>query len=81
MTDHRPRENLDRRDNMEKFWMVWKEKGSLPTVLHSTLEYAEKEAERLARLNPGEKFIVIESVKFCTIDNPVHWYETVEVPF
>jgi hypothetical protein len=66
---------------MEKFWMIWKENGSCPTVTHNSRRSAEHEAERLARLEPGKSFVVLESVKFCTIDNPIHWYDTDEIPF
>ena len=66
---------------MEKFWMVWRENGNAPVAMHPSLKSAEEEAARLARLNPGKNFVVLESVKFCTIDDPVHWYPTEEIPF
>ncbi len=66
---------------MEKFWMVWRTDSSASTVQHETLQSAEKEADRLARANIGARFVVLESIKFCTIDNPVHWYDTDIVPF
>jgi len=66
---------------MEKFWMVWRTDSSASTVQHESLQRAEIEAERLARANPGKRFVVLESVKFCTIDDPVKWYDTKEVPF
>lgn len=66
---------------MEKFWMVWRDDSSAPTVQHPSRKSAEIEAERLARANPGKRFVVLESVKFCTIDNPIHWYDTDEIPF
>jgi hypothetical protein len=66
---------------MEKFWMVWRTDSSASTVQHRSLESAKQEAERLARANPGARFVVLESLEFCTIDNPIHWYETTDVPF
>jgi hypothetical protein len=45
---------------MEKFWMVLG-RGT-PIVRHHTAELAKAEAERLARLNPGEAFSVLESL-------------------
>ena len=66
---------------MEKFWMVWNENGGAPTAQHPSLKSAEAEAAWLARVNPGKRFVVLESVKFCTIDDPVKWYDTDEVPF
>ena len=66
---------------MEKFWMVWKENGSSPARQHTSQKSATEEAGRLARLEPGKRFVVLESMKFCTIDNPIHWYDTDEIPF
>jgi hypothetical protein len=66
---------------MEKFWMVWRENGGGPTRQYPAEKSAEIEAERLARENPGANFVVLESVKFCTIDNPIHWYDTSVIPF
>ena len=46
-----------------------------------TMRSAEIEAERLARANPGARFIVLESVKFATVEDPVKWHDTDDVPF
>lgn len=44
----------------QKFWMV---KGEGPANhIHSTREYAEAEAKRLAIKNPGKSFYVLEAV-------------------
>ena len=64
----------------ETFWMVWNEGNRAPTVKHQSEEMAEKEAERLARVNPGQKFYVIQSVKVCSLRDVV-WERTQEVPF
>lgn len=45
------------------FWMVWNERGDAPRVKHPNKESAHREAERLARLNRGSTFIVLESVE------------------
>ena len=43
-----------------KFWMVL---GSgEPTLRHPSRQSAKREAERLARANPGEEFVVLEAV-------------------
>lgn len=43
-----------------KFWMVL---GSwAPTFRHPTKKSAAGEAERLAKLNPGYEFVVLESI-------------------
>lgn len=46
--------------NRGRFWMVL---GSgTPTVRHPSKQSAKNEAERLARQNPGEEFVVLESL-------------------
>lgn len=66
---------------MDKFWFVWNENGKAPTYKHDTLDSAKKEAERLALLHHTQKFIVLESVEYCYINNPVIWMKTDEIPF
>lgn len=66
---------------MEKFWMVWKAEGSPPARMHETLSSAEQEAERLALANHGNRFVVLESIKFCTFYNPINWYDTDDIVF
>jgi hypothetical protein len=46
----------------EAFWFVWNEQGRAPTHRHSNEHAAEREAERLARANLGQTFIVLRSV-------------------
>lgn len=43
-----------------KFWMVLGE--GTPTYRHPSQESAEREAERLARMVPGQSFVVLEAV-------------------
>lgn len=44
------------------FWMVYGDEQRPPVVKHQTRTLAETEAKRLARLNPGIKFYVLEAV-------------------
>lgn len=46
----------------DQFWMVLGVERGAPTVRHPTRPAAEAEANRLARLNPGEFFVVLEAV-------------------
>ncbi len=44
---------------MKKFWMVLGEHSSSCSYRHPSEESAKAEAERLARVNKGEAFIVL----------------------
>lgn len=48
--------------NPKQFWMVWNPLGSAPTFMHDSEMKASQEAERLARMNPGKCFYVLEAV-------------------
>ena len=50
-------------DDNEVFWLVWSPQGNSPTVRHSTLDKANKEAQRLARENPGREFYTLEALE------------------
>jgi hypothetical protein len=66
----------------ETFWLVWNEEKKTfpPKHKHDTSGGAEAEAERLARANPGETFVVLKSVSYRAIDSMVRGkYE--ECPF
>lgn len=41
------------------FWLVWCEDGGTPQRKHPNRASADREAERLARLNPGKSFCVL----------------------
>jgi hypothetical protein len=43
------------------FWLVWDHGGGNPTVKHENYWGAQNEAQRLARLNPGRQFVVLEA--------------------
>ncbi len=51
------------------FWFVWNPDGRSPTFRHLSEDNAVTEAERLARLNPGETFVVLESVCARRVDS------------
>lgn len=51
------------------FWLVWNVNGHAPTVKHTDIRTASAEAERLARRNTGQRFIVLESVMAVEVDN------------
>jgi hypothetical protein len=50
------------RNGPHSFWMVWRLNGKQPRKQHTSREYAEEEAARLARENPGTRFVVLEAV-------------------
>jgi hypothetical protein len=66
---------------MKIFWIIWNPAANRPTVMHETLDSAKKEAERLAKLNPGQRFVVLKSIEFCEVHNPVKWTKTDDIPF
>jgi hypothetical protein len=49
----------------QHFWMVWSPSGHAPTRRHLKWDSARVEAERLAGLNPGKEFWVLEAVGSC----------------
>lgn len=48
--------------NKKTSYYVWNPANRPPMFAHPTREAAEKEAERLAKLNPGEEFVVLRSI-------------------
>ena len=55
-----------------QFWLVWRESGGTPTVKHFGRPDAVKEAERLSRINPGERFWILKSEEAAEFQ-PVKW--------
>ena len=45
----------------KRYWMV--HGHGMPSHMHESYESAAKEAKRLARVHPGQTFVVLESVK------------------
>lgn len=54
---------------MNQFWFVWNPQGNAPTYRHPSEQSAVDEAERLARLNPGHKFVVLEALHVRCVDS------------
>ena len=50
-------------DNLCLFFLVWCEGGGAPTMRHSDYATASREAKRLARGNPGQRFTVMVAVQ------------------
>lgn len=67
---------------MRKFWMVWNQNGRAPTHMHPSKQSAHQEAERLARVARGERFVVLEALEACCVTE-VHWLALTddEMPF
>jgi hypothetical protein len=63
------------------FWMVWRKDGGVPTCQHTSLKSAMDEAERLARMNPGKEFVVLEAIKVCYVNDPVQWHQLEDTHF
>ena len=70
------------------FWVVASD--NFPTRIsyrHTSLESAKKEAQRLARNNKGEKFVVLKSVEAYEVEEFVktkyvaELYDYEEIPF
>ena len=56
---------MQRRKNKQtRFWMVYNTSpnGRAPTYPHQSRDAADREAQRLARENPGQCFIVLKSM-------------------
>ena len=55
-----------------RFWMVWNPDGRGPRYEHMSRSNADREAQRLARENPGQEFYVLKAVAgFVTQHQPV----------
>lgn len=52
------------------FWFVWTKTGHVPRRKHGSEAGALAEAERLARANPGKKFIVLRATHKLSISSP-----------
>lgn len=46
----------------DTFFMAWNPSRSAPNYKHSSYQEAKREAERLSRNTPGEKFFVLQAV-------------------
>lgn len=69
-------------ENTDAFYMVYSPEGRAPTVRHERLSDARIEANRLAILNPGQDFIVLESLETRRATRPIEVVEhSHAVPF
>lgn len=56
-------------NNRPAFWLVWNPQGHSPVVQHDTKASAERESERLARANRGQRFIILQSIGERVVDD------------
>ena len=64
-----------------EFWMVLG--NGTPVYRHATEELARMEAERLARVHPGQEFFVLQAIGKC-VKSDVQWSEpsdSGDIPF
>ena len=53
----------------QSFWLVWNPKREVPTHRHNTKQSAINEAERLARLQRGDTFYILQAVQAISISD------------
>ncbi len=63
------------------FYVVWREGGGSPVVKHDTMARAIKEAQRLARLSPGARYVVLQSMRAFEVNDMRTIDFTQEIPF
>ena len=51
-----------------QFWMVWNPERNAPTHRHLSKEQAEREAERLARANAGQRFYILQATAYREVE-------------
>jgi hypothetical protein len=54
----------------DRFWMVYGAGQGAPTARHKSFDSARTEAERLARMVPGVRFFILETVSNSSICGP-----------
>jgi hypothetical protein len=54
-----------------KFWYVYDKTSYKPTHEHQSEIAANNEAERLAKANPGQEFLVLEAKRSFKVESPV----------
>ena len=62
-------ERIEMHTQRPAFWLVWNPQGQAPTRQHENKASAEREAERLARANRGQRFIVLQSIGERVVDD------------
>lgn len=70
-------------NTQKKFWFVWCAERLPPNHKHDSLQSAETEAERLAKFNRSQTFVVLEAISAYKIDNLVRidFDQDSEIPF
>lgn len=65
------------------FWFVWNPDGRSPQYKHQSEKSAIEEAERLARQNGGQTFVVLQSICARRTDDMlrIEMREDSEIPF
>lgn len=54
-------------------FLVWNPEANLPKVRHLTMGEARREAERLAKQHPGQRFFVMAPEGAAIVPPPVQW--------
>ena len=69
-------------ETLETFWMVYGQGQGCgaPTKEHGTEALAKTEAARLANLNPGITYVVLQAV-CCCVKKDVDWKDYSYIPF
>ena len=69
--------NDDLVKDKKKFYLIWCINRNVGNHKHFSFKDAEKEALILAKLNPGESFVILESKAFAKIEKPaeIFYYE------
>jgi hypothetical protein len=65
----------------EAFWMVFSPQGGPPKCVHNIKCSAIREAERLARENPGQEFYVLQAIEGRCVEEPMKRATLSEIPF
>ncbi len=61
--------------------MVYADNSTQTRCRHGSRKQAEDEARRLAGINPGIKFFVLQSIGYAARTEPVEWVEHDGIPF
>ena len=66
------------------FWFVWNPEGRNPQCKHLDELSATMEAERLARENPGQTFVILQAIGVRRVDSMIRIAlvpEDTDIPF
>ena len=66
------KEGMKFKAKQEKY-IVWNPKGNNPKRIHTSIDEAEKEAERLANSNPNQEFYVLKAISKAKGTVKVEW--------